>query len=721
MKKTYKYLLLIFILFSFAPELLAQQVTDTLKTHRLEEIIIRERRQVKKDSVSKVLKLEGKLLETPQNFISIDNNLLRMQGGFELQDALRNVSGVFIEGGASTNNIFSTGNISIRGFTGVSIRRNGLAANTGAASQEDESLIEEIEVIKGPAGFVSSTGEPGGSINVNTKVPRSYAIAAATVTAGSFDFYRASADLGSKVKDKGFSFRFNTAYETRAYNVDFLKRAKVVVAPLVQYNFNKNTYLLAEYNLISQGAKNGTQSSMFDSDQTLQTSPRSANYMADPGLPHSDVDETQARLLFTHKFNDNLKITSQSVYSNLYSNRWSMNNGSASGGPLRFNASGIASRKSYNYKFDNDSWVSQLFVNGKYKLSDDFTYRGLIGIDYSKAKGDTYQASSVKRFPFDRNNPVYGLNTADLTEVAAPATYYSKTMAVGTYLYNDLIYKNKLFLNFGLRFNYGDVATHNYRAPEDVKYSYRSFKPRVGLTYMLRKDMSIFALYDETFQPQGLNAMGGVTKPLESYNTEGGIKKDWLKGVLSTTVTAYIINRNNMFLYDPALQTNVQVGQVRSKGIEFDALGSPTKNITLSVNYSLLSSVVSKDEITPANVGTRFASVPRQQINAWAMYSINSGSLQGLSVGFGQTSFIDVATFAKLVPNLPNYTKIDATVMYKHSKWYVRLFLDNLTDKRYISAASVSDRYAGNDIVGSNWAYQEGMPMNFKIQLGVNF
>lgn len=720
MNKFYR-LVILTAIWSGVSTVQAQNAPDSIRATRLKEVIVKSSRQVKKDSIPATLKVDGKLIEIPQNIISIDNNLLRLQGGFELQDAFRNISGVYQEGSATTNNIISTGNISIRGFTGVSIRRNGLVGGIGAYTQEDEALIEQVDVIKGPAGFLGTSGEPGGSININTKVPRNYKIANVTLSAGSYNFYRAAADLGSAVKDKGFSYRFNVAYEDRGYFFGYLKRNKLVLAPVIQYNFNKNTSLLAEYNQTNTGAENGTQFGKYATDLTLQNDPWRSNYLAEPGLPKSDIDERQVRLLFRHQFNDHLKITSQSAFQDINSNRWTMYNRVASG-PIRFDDAGNGSRRSFNPAFTGESFVSQLFVNGNYDISKQITYRLLTGVDYSTSEGEVYQGSGTKFFPFSRNNPQYGLSTDELLMVADPAaTYYSKSNFYSGFIYNTVGFRERLFLNFGGRYNWNDAFTHNFRNPEDVAATYKVFNPRAGLTYMIRKDFSAYAIYDQTFQPQGLDINGNVNKPLESYNTEGGLKKDWLGGALTTNLSAYVIKRNNMFSFDPITNTNVQIGQVRSRGIELDVLGSPTRNITLSANYALLSSVTSKDDNNPEGVGKRFATVPRQQINAWAMYTINEGFLEGLSLGLGETTFVDRATFSKSAPNLPDYVKLDATVMYQKNKWYVRGFLDNLTNKRYISAGNATDRRVSGTIVGQNYTYQEGAPLNFKVQVGMRF
>ncbi|TWV91266.1 hypothetical protein [Chitinophaga pinensis] len=48
------------------------------------------------DSMSPVLRMEGRMLEIPQNIIGVTADLIREQGGLELKDMIRNASGVKI-------------------------------------------------------------------------------------------------------------------------------------------------------------------------------------------------------------------------------------------------------------------------------------------------------------------------------------------------------------------------------------------------------------------------------------------------------------------------------------------------------------------------------------------------------------------------------------------------------------------------------------------------
>ena len=705
----------------------AQQTEDTLRTTYLEEVIVKSRRLVKGDTLAPGLKMTGKLIETPQNIISINSNLLKMQGIFEVQDALRNASGLYVNSANGTTNVFSgLSEVNVRGFNGAIMFRNGLPSSGAGVSQEDVALIEQIDVVKGPAGFINAMGPGGGSINITTKTPRNNAIGEATITFGSFNFYRASVDLGSALKDKGFSYRFNAAYETQHYYFDYAQRRKLLIAPVIQYNFSKRTSLLAEWNMTQGRALYGSQFGKSETEAFVQKDSWKANYLADPGLPTSKLDEQYGRLVFTHDFNSNWKITSQSSIKSTPLDQWTLKAGNGGYGLPVFDESGEASRTAFQYKRDYFTYNTQAFINGKYNISSRIVHQLIAGLDFNSTRLLENQYSGAKSFSFNRNHPNYGINTDSLRVRSEIEDHYNiRNNTIGGYVYNTFNLDEKLFLTAGARWsrNVQDRKSDGYYSSDTATFKATSFNPRVGVSYLIQKDWAAFFTYDQSFEPQsGVDPDGNFWKPLQSYNTEIGIKKDWFNGQLSTTISAYKIIRNNSFSVDPVSNRLRQVNQVRNKGIEIDVIGSPSKNLTLTANYSLINSVYSKDEYTPELVGKAYASVPKHQVNSWALYTITEGKLKGLSLGLGQTAVMGRATDVEGI-NLPNYLKLDGTVMYQLKNWYIRGTLDNITNKRYITDGTVSDRYNADwsQIIGQTWNYQESIPFNFKVQVGIRF
>ncbi|MDX8572760.1 TonB-dependent siderophore receptor [Elizabethkingia sp. HX QKY] len=706
-----------------------QEKKDSVSAKYIDEVILTAMKQIKTDSLSGNLKRNERLLEIPQNIVSIKSDLLNLQGAFDVQDVLRNVSGIYIGDATGAGNIFSgTFNAQIRGFNPVSTFRNGLPSFAGGLSQEDVALIEQVDVIKGPAGFINSMGSGGGSLNINTKTPRR--IREANITAGSFGFYRASVDLGSAVKEKGLSFRLNAAYESQGYYFDYAKRRKFVVAPVIQYNFSKNTFLLAEWNMIQGRALESSNFIQYESENMVQKHPWRANYQGDPNLPVSKLNEHYGRLVFNHNFNDKWKIVSQSSIKSTPLDQWSLLGGTKSYNPPMFDEAGNALRSSFRNKQKYLTYNTQLFLNGSYNMTKDIVHTILTGFDFNSSKSTTEHIQGANEFIFNRSQMNYGINRDLLIqpEAADQIDYTkSKDVTIGAYLYNNFKLWDRVIIDAGFRYsrNKRNRYLKGPFSPEGDSKIYRhyAFSPRVGITYLIEKDFAAFFSYDQSFEPMpGTDPQGKEWKPMETYNTEFGLKKDWFGGLLSTSVSAYRLIRNNTFSQNPANGLMTQLNQVRNKGIEVDIIGSIYPNITLTANYSYINSVYSKDPYAPELVGKRFSSVPRHQINTWFMYKFQKGKLQGLSLAIGQTAALLRETDVPGV-RIPDFIKLDASIMYQHKKWFVRGIFDNLANRRYITDGNVTERYNADwsSVIGQNWMYKESNPFNFKLQVGMKF
>ncbi|MDQ8748624.1 hypothetical protein BAS06_13850 [Elizabethkingia miricola] len=706
-----------------------QEKKDSVSAKYIDEVILTAMKQIKTDSLSGNLKRNDKLLEIPQNIVSIKSDLLNLQGAFDVQDVLRNVSGIYIGDATGAGNIFSgTFNAQIRGFNPVSTFRNGLPSFAGGLSQEDVALIEQVDVIKGPAGFINSMGSGGGSLNINTKTPRR--IREANITAGSFGFYRASVDLGSAVKEKGLSFRLNAAYESQGYYFDYAKRRKFVIAPVIQYNFSKNTFLLAEWNMIQGRALESSNFIQYESENMVQKHPWRANYQGDPNLPVSKLDEHYGRLVFNHNFNDKWKIVSQSSIKSTPLDQWSLLGGTKSYNPPMFDEAGNALRSSFRNKQKYLTYNTQLFLNGSYNMTKDIVHTILTGFDFNSSESTTEHIQGANEFIFNRSQMNYGINRDLLIQPEADDQIdytKSKDVTIGAYLYNNFKLWDRVIIDAGFRYsrNKRNRYLKGPFSPEGDSKIYRhyAFSPRVGITYLIEKDFAAFFSYDQSFEPMpGTDPQGKEWKPMETYNTEFGLKKDWFGGLLSTSVSAYRLIRNNTFSQNPANGLMTQLNQVRNKGIEVDIIGSIYPNITLTANYSYINSVYSKDPYAPELVGKRFSSVPRHQINTWFMYKFQKGKLQGLSLAIGQTAALLRETDVPGV-RIPDFIKLDASIMYQHKKWFVRGIFDNLANRRYITDGNVTERYNADwsSVIGQNWMYKESNPFNFKLQVGMKF
>ncbi|TCP36620.1 TonB-dependent siderophore receptor [Sphingomonas sp. BK235] len=130
-----------------------------------------------------------------QSSRSLERDVLEAAGTYRLSDALELVSGF----SQQNNRGGVLDNFAIRGFLGTpdggaEFYVDGFVANRGMAPPRDPATIERIEVLKGPAGAVFGDVDPGGRVNIVSKVPSFAPRASATALYGSFDTRRVELD-----------------------------------------------------------------------------------------------------------------------------------------------------------------------------------------------------------------------------------------------------------------------------------------------------------------------------------------------------------------------------------------------------------------------------------------------------------------------------------------------------------------------------------------------
>ena len=205
-------------------------------------------------------KLDLPFLESPVSDQLIPDALIRDQQANRIADALKNV--------AAFQPAYSFGPIQdtfiLRGFQ--------LGSDTTAAGYRDGVLlnaynfatagIERIEVLKGPSSVLYGRAEPGGIVNVVTKKALPEFAANLAFQTGSFDFYRALADVGGPIgNDTGLSFRAVGEFLDRETFQDFI--------------FEEQLYGLGA---LAWEAPTGT-------TVELQLEARTLDALDDPGLP----------------------------------------------------------------------------------------------------------------------------------------------------------------------------------------------------------------------------------------------------------------------------------------------------------------------------------------------------------------------------------------------------------------------------------------------------
>ena len=221
----------------------APEAVDQAKPQTLQEVKVSGSREndFKADHASSA-KYTEKLVDTAQTLTVLKKELIEQQGATTLTEALRNTPGVgafFLGENGSTN----TGDaIYMRGFDASSSIYVDGVRDIGSISR-DTFNIEQIDVLKGPAGTDNGRSSPTGSINLVSKQPQLENAYSGSATVGSGKQRRATADINTVIDaDSGTAFRLNLLdQDSENPGRDFVKAKRWGIAPSLAFGLNSTT------------------------------------------------------------------------------------------------------------------------------------------------------------------------------------------------------------------------------------------------------------------------------------------------------------------------------------------------------------------------------------------------------------------------------------------------------------------------------------------------
>jgi iron complex outermembrane receptor protein len=712
----------------------AKNFTLSESQEDLDEVVIT-KNKYKQDKPSLSLRLQTPVLEIPQNIQIVSGQTLKDQQIISMSDGvIRNVSGaVRLEhwGDMYTN-------ITMRGSQ-IQAFRNGfnVVSSFWGPLTEDMSFVDHIEFVKGPAGFMLSSGDPSGLYNVVTKKPTGITKGEVSVLGGSYDFYRVSVDLDGKLDKKGkLLYRFNGAAQNKGSHRAFEHNDRYVIAQVISYQIDDKTKITAEYNF--------QYANMTEVGSYYVFGPESDGYatlpvgftMTQPGLPDTNIQDHSGYLMFEHKFDDNWKLTAQTSYFKYMQQGYSSWPGvvgpdivdrdfdGVSEGTL---AKGEIIRNVGIWDGESNMYLGQIFVNGKFSTGS-VSHKILGGVDlgskdYAADWGQSHDLDTVDN-PFNVYNPNYGTpsngfpsfdHTTPLSVRAKNAGGLMSTDYAAGYIQDELgFFQNKLRLTLAARYTWISQASWGGAPIEDSHIT-----PRVGLSYSVTESLAVYGLYDQAFTPQsGIIKSGEKVKPLTGNNVEFGIKKDWFDSSWSTTLAAYSILKKNELTSDPANtpgeQYSVVLGEKRAQGVEFDLRGKLFDGLNLIANYAFTESIVNQiDPAVSAATGIKEGDIvpgySKHVANAWLNYTVQSGKVKGLGASIGGT-FLDgrqTDTWSVGLQKLPSYFKLDGGLSYETGKFKVTANVFNILDKYLYSGSYYTWLKA--------YYWQTEAPRNFRV------
>ena len=527
--------------------------------------------------------------------------------------------------------------------------------------------------------------------------------------------YRASVDLDGKLTEDGkLLYRFNAMGQTKNSHRDFDYNNRYTIAPVLKYLADENTALTLEYtHQFSQVNMIGT--NYVFSKKGYADLPRDFT-TGEPNFAPTDMNDKSLLAIIEHKINDRWKFTGQAGYFNYTQVGMSMWPDAITG--IDEN---IMKRRVYLSEDYALAKTGQLFVNGQEKTGV-VNHKILAGFDMSD-KINYYDWTQSAALPdLDIYNPVYGTVTAATMPVFDRSVDIKVRGLQYKNAYNAFYFQDELgFIDNKVRLTL--AARYTTLKTETVysgKFKESKLTPRIGLSYSINKNSSLYAMRDESFNENyGTDWEGKTFNPLTGTNLELGFKRDWMNGKWNSVFALYQITNNNILTADlehstGAQQFSKQSGQQKVQGFEADIRGEIFKNLDLILNYAFTEAKVSADS-DPALIGTQVSGTSKHVQNAWLNYKIDNGLLNGLGLSLGYQYQVDRKPWfaSNDKTQLPDYFRMDGGLTYTKNKMTFNLIINNILDQYLYSGGY----YTYND----TYYWQSEPGTNFRLSVGYKF
>ncbi len=625
---------------------------------------------------------DTRILDVPQAIQVVPGEVLEDQAATDLQDALRNVSGV-TQGNTSGN---TEDEFAIRGFSRVTILQDGFRSTEG--NLRETANLERIEVLQGPASVLFGSGQPGGVINLVTERPLSEPFYEVLVRGGTQGFFRPELDISGPISEDGeVLYRLNAVYESAEGFRDFDQNIeRIFIAPVLSVEVDPRTDLILEFEYLNDErpfdrglVALGDEVADIPLDRVL-------------GEPDDFFDNEEYRLRYRleHRFSDNWTLRNAVQYA-------SSDSFNVRAEPDELDEStGILSRFFNSNDIFEETYAVQTQVEGNFNTGS-IAHKLLLGFDFADESGETLTRASAAP-PIDIFDPEYEIiprpSIADFIETL---NRDAERTSWGFYLQDQIDLTDELILVVGGRLDIVDQSleqTSLFLGDVDISGQETAFSPRVGLVYQPTETVSLYASFSQSFQP---NSFFEITSDGEFVDFERGtqyeigVKADWFDGRLSSTLALFDITRTNIAAPDPDAPPGsgfvIPIGEERSRGIGLDIVGEILPGWNIIASYSYIDAEITDSNALGVAEGSRVTNVPRHSASLWTTYEIQAGALEGLGFGLGFLYEGDREGDPANTFELPSYFRTDAAIFYARDNWRAALNFQNLFDIDYFESS----------------------------------
>lgn len=665
-------------------------------------------------------KTDQTLKEIPQSVTVISQERIEQQALKTLDDVMLQATGVTREQLWLSNNYYS------RGLKVQNIRYDGGATSliTDRNNNADLAQFEEVSILRGVDGLFGA-GDAGGVINLRSKRPQDAKSLVTTLSAGSWNNYRAELDVtGPLSEDRRVKGRAVAVLQDRDHFFKPSHSRRELIYGALSAELTPDTALFAGASLQKDRQEAFNASLPRYVDGADAQFPRSTTM----GAPWGWLER------------ENL-----AVFANLTQRlapRWALNLSLRhTEGDDAINGAEMEGSISYTKKL-SDWWRYQDKTRANETLLDanlqgSFEVFGrshdvIVGLDRSSSlthyqqnwvfygSGDAFDRMPPPAWDYPQAN--WDTSTRNASEAAA---FYASLRVRPTDQLALVAGGRKVFKQSQSILNKNTATRNDFEQKND-------FVPYVAAVYELTPQLSVYASRAEIYQSQ-LNyfetAAGPSLEPATGKNTELGLKGELVKGRLTASLAYFDIKKQKEAVYQTWSPTGnnawccyIAAGNKSSRGADLELTGLllPSWDIAFGYTYN--------DNRNRRDDDGRFSTLtPRHLLKLWSNHKLDDW-VRRLSLGWGvsaQSRSYQAGSVQAYNPATGEYDgawQDYAFVQKGYAIWSLRaayeispklslaLNLNNVFDKLYYSTVGTS-----------GYGNFYGEPRNFMLSLKASY
>lgn len=598
--------------------------TEAPAYDNVEEIIVVESYKSNKISLGQGFET---IREIPQTVSVITSQLIEDQNMLTLNDAMKVATGVTVKSYGSGTSRFLMRGFEINGISIDGMRTFGTSASgTHGHGAPDLFFYEQVEIMRGPAGMLEGSGEPGGYINLARKKAQEEIAIRFKGYANSLPGFRAELDAtGALSSDGRLRGRVALGYQDSDSHIDEVDGTRKLFYSTLEYDVSDSLKLAIGASIDDEeivpdvGVPVNNDGTFADIDRNIYT-----------GTPFNFKNSKLAQQFLEARYEFNsgaiialtLKNSDRDFEYLLNYTTLALTPGSGVTSRWALNTEQKLNEKSYDLHADipftllGQEHTILVGINGR----DEGNYSSGYALDLAYPSIDVFNPGAANNpDPTDTLVQFRGPSTTDTEE---NGVYIKSILGIGD--------SSKLILGGRLTRKWN---TDNGTSSSEIE---NEFTPYLGLVHEFNETINAYFSITESFVPNtATDVNNNILDPRTGRQYEIGIKGELNGGVSNYHIAAFKITEDNRVIEDlnnPGF--SVAGGEVRAQGFEAEISGNVLDNLQILAGYVYTDTEVVKSD-DPTEEGTRFSSdSPKHSLKIWGTYNLNEKFTVGLGLEY---------------------------------------------------------------------------------------